>query len=1360
MAVKGIYNENEFYTFNYWETKLAERIKAEADRIDDLEPKIKEMRQLNKAFWQLKEKQQAQQLKAFNGEFLQLLDYRVQPTDFPTKQDCYITAFIENKGLKCFYLNTDEKGDFEQVAYHEVKECEEKKIDDRVLGEIIGEELDGSHAPEWILVCAMNALFVLQKSKWLFGRHIRIEWQEVFMQSGQEPYMFILTLFSKQALVPEDNNSLHRELDEENHRHACAVSTDLREGAKQSIEILVNEFIHQKREARQKYLTDNAQQYARELTHDALYYVYRLIFLLYLEARSEESVLLPLKSPTYKQGYSIDKLLETVFYDMQEGDIDYNGHFLSESLSRIFALIYHGFEDQQLQARSNTGFVVHRLKSTLFDPEKIKHLDKVKLRNGKLQKILQALTLSRPKNKKEKRGRVSYAMLGINQLGAAYEGLLSYTGFFAQRDLYRLKPAKVKQKDVTKEEDSIYLADDKIVEKYSNNEVDKKYRLTEDNFVLDEEDNPVIDRKGSFVYRLAGKDRQLSASYYTPESLTKCLVEYALKTLYEDKQHVDDLWQVKILEPAMGSGAFLIEAVNQLANKIFQLEKPNNGISADKKQKRLYKIKHQLIANNIYGVDLNPTAVELARFSLWLNCINSGEQPPQLNNLKVGNSLTGGWLIKNDDGIYNWLLIDKGWGQYGSQLKTYTADAHEELKNFGSKLYKSRLNENDALLASTKNQAEATVAAFKKNYQTGQAQLTKCLNFWCSAFFINHEALAFFPATHNDYLNCMQKILRGQLLDSRLENFIADTDTCQKFLHWQLAYPQVMFSGGFDLILGNPPWVKAQWEDMAQISDYNAIPAVRGLNAASTRKFVQGELDTAIKQNLAQECINLDGYGKILDSDNYAVLNKVNKNSYKSFTALALQLLSSAGVSGFLHPDGLLEDDKATAIRAELYKKMRYHFQFVNSLNLFTDIDGRNNFSINILQNKSTRVAFDHIGNLYSPTTIKACYDDQQQKNASYVPLIKDEQGKLETRGHRQRIIRITDREIEQFGKFLNDNSSAPPFLNLHSEGLFSFVQKISAAKLRVGEWLGDKQNYYGSRMFDETGAQDRGFIKLDNRYPASIEQLILSGPHIDTGNPLFQETLPQYKSSSSYQKLDLKNITDDHVQRARYQLAVSPADADKVLPSFNGKPLRSFYRLATRNMVNPSNKRCMFTCLVPKGVSHVNTVVSFATRDYDKLLVIGGLSASLVIDGVQRLMNTTHFFETDFAKLPLCNEKYFASIARRFLSLNGLTIYYDELWRSVPKLQRKDNLMSGRKLFGYGEAYQRNAALRKQDERKQALLEIDVLTSLSFNLTSDELIQVYEILFPVLAKYDRQNSFDRKGKMQEACKFFKQRGW
>ena len=142
---------------------------------------------------------------------------------------------------------------------------------------------------------------------------------------------------------------------------------------------------------------------------------------------------------------------------------------------------------------------------------------------------------------------------------------------------------------------------------------------------------------------IAGRDREKSASYYTPEVLTQCLVKYALKELLQDKT-ADEILNLTVCEPAMGSAAFLNEAVNQLAEAYLQRKMRETGrlIPHDDYTSEKQKVKMYLADNNVYGVDLNPIAVELAEVSLWLNTIHAGAYVPWFGmQLTCGNSLIG-----------------------------------------------------------------------------------------------------------------------------------------------------------------------------------------------------------------------------------------------------------------------------------------------------------------------------------------------------------------------------------------------------------------------------------------------------------------------------------------------------------------------------------------------------------------------------------------------------------------------------------------------------------------------------------------------------------------------------------------------
>ncbi|MDO9397692.1 MAG: class I SAM-dependent DNA methyltransferase, partial [Herbiconiux sp.] len=232
------------------------------------------------------------------------------------------------------------------------------------------------------------------------------------------------------------------------------------------------------------------------------------------------------------------------------------------------------------------------------------------------------------------RGFTTHAEHANNQLGAGSEGLRSYTGTFAQEDLYEVA------KNGDPEKGSW------VVPK------ERAEGLNETDFVrapdpITGEAVAVVHDRGSFVFRLAGRERQQSASFYTPEVLTRFVVSQGLDELLDrDGQTTSaaDILQFTICEPALGSGAFAIEAVRQLAEEYLRRRQTETGrtIDADEYPRELQRVKAFLALNQTYGVDLNSTAVELAEISLWLDTMVDDLEAPWFGlRLRRGNSLVG-----------------------------------------------------------------------------------------------------------------------------------------------------------------------------------------------------------------------------------------------------------------------------------------------------------------------------------------------------------------------------------------------------------------------------------------------------------------------------------------------------------------------------------------------------------------------------------------------------------------------------------------------------------------------------------------------------------------------------------------------
>ncbi|MEV4173843.1 class I SAM-dependent DNA methyltransferase [Nonomuraea sp. NPDC049709] len=548
------------------------------------------------------------------------------------------------------------------------------------LGEV------GGPRPRFILLLCGGVILLADRQVWSEGRYLAANLDAALERNDrtqQGELTTIAALFSLDMLRPCENDQ-SRAIDallKSSGDNAVGVSSELRHGLQRSVEIIANEVLHRMAEPKNAVtpadIESSAIPFARELTREALRYLYRILFLLYAEARPELGVL-PADDGSYEAGYSIARLRELVERNEELVEEEARkGFHLFASLDVLFNKVNFGHreygtepdddqpgddeETRKVKAARRSedrGLRFEPLRSELFEPTAIRLIGNgvldprsdydheprwldLRLRNEALHKVLRLLTMKKGK-RGERGGFISYRNLGINQLGAVYEGLMSYTGIIADEELCEVarggNPEQGSWLIPLREQDQY---PDTTLVHYGEDDARKGLR------------GPKKYGKGSFVYRLSGRQRETSASYYTPESLTKVTVELTLKNRLDQerdehgeviKTRASELLKYKICEPALGSGAFLNEAINQVADEYLRRRQEELGttIPTAAAITEKQKVKAYIALHNAYGVDLNATGVELAEVSLWLNTMHPGMRAPWFGlHLRRGNSLIG-----------------------------------------------------------------------------------------------------------------------------------------------------------------------------------------------------------------------------------------------------------------------------------------------------------------------------------------------------------------------------------------------------------------------------------------------------------------------------------------------------------------------------------------------------------------------------------------------------------------------------------------------------------------------------------------------------------------------------------------------
>jgi len=541
----------------------------------------------------------------------------------------------------------------------------EAALTDRTIESVLAEGVfELSDGPRHVLVVGLSQIVLIDKRKWPARSVLRFDLQEIFVRADRDTLTVMACLISREARVPDQGAPISDRLEEEAQRNANAVTTSLKRTVRDAIELLGQEVIAVTSGKYPSTFPDPSRRGVwidgPELSRECLRYMYRLLFLFYAEANPRLN-LLDMRNPIYASGYSLEALRELESVPLRT-TADREGTFLWESLQRTLDLLYTGLE--LADEEKGTGLRLPAVKVSLLDPESTPLLNGLRLRNETIQQVIRLLSL---RSTGKSTGRISYAKLGIGQLGAVYETLISFTGVVAKTDLIELKPRKGRSNDAAEdgEEAEALEPDDEAEEDlfadeeaeqedaFRRDKVDKlapswfvpRSRINE--FAPDEivfnGSEALVYPQGTFIYRLAGRDREKSASYYTPEPLARLLVKHALMERCRDLT-ADELLELKILEPAMGSAAFLVETTNQLADLYLERKQKETGktIPQDQVVIEKQKVRAYIADRNCFGVDLNPIAVELGAISLWLNSLHASDFSPWFGDqLHAGNSLIG-----------------------------------------------------------------------------------------------------------------------------------------------------------------------------------------------------------------------------------------------------------------------------------------------------------------------------------------------------------------------------------------------------------------------------------------------------------------------------------------------------------------------------------------------------------------------------------------------------------------------------------------------------------------------------------------------------------------------------------------------
>lgn len=785
--------------------------------------------------------------------------------------------------------------------------------------------LNATDDVQWSIVTDGLKLRLLRDYYHTYTRgYVEFDLENIFTNRNYDDFRALYRLCHASRFIPRGDGEEAESPVESLYQVALAtgvkVGEDLQSNVVEALETLGNGFLNQEiRNALEKGGQEEAEAYYQDL----LRIVYRLLFLLFAEQRG----MMAERGGLYTKEYSISALRERAERNQsrdQQTD-------LWEGLKVTFRLVGRGVDEDELHVPAYNG--------GLFDDEKLEFVSGATCNNEAILKAIHNLTHVEQQGYQQ---RISYADLGVDEIGAVYESLLEFTPQVA---------------------DTALEFDDRSIS------------------------------RGQFYLDDRGMERKETGSFYTDPDLVDEIIQSALEPVVEERIDNDrsvkvqeqQLLDISVCDPACGSGAFLIAANNYLGQKLAEIR--SDSLYPDERTVR--QARRSVAQHCIYGVDLNPMAVELAKVSLWINSAVDDKPLSFLDHrIKQGNSLIGTKpeLIKQGVPVDAYETSKGRDWHKGNKIRKRV---RKENTNLAEGNQQARLDhewgaDGDFVsLAQRLDQIEENQISDVNEKARIHQEIRESESFqrekiaydaWTAAFYWPLDgSVSEYPTP-----NTIEQIKRiptesaenSPPDNSKLDEFYDCTKKIseeQSFFHWSLEFPLIYQQGGFDSIIGNPPWDTLEMRE----SEFFAVrkPQIASADTASERKELISELeesDPNLYEEYKEELHSIEStVNFVKESGRFPLSSYGIINIYAPFAELGLKNINPLGRSGIITPTAIATGSDTQRFFQKLVEDHRLVslYDFENKKGLFPDVHREYKFCLltmvgESVSNKSFELAF------------------------------------------------------------------------------------------------------------------------------------------------------------------------------------------------------------------------------------------------------------------------------------------------------------------------------------------------------------------------------------------------------------------